>query len=129
MSLLTDPAPTTVSIAGAEVPINWDFRVSIRFEEMMAGELPDEEKIGKALELYYPQVPAAIDQAVDRLLWFYAAGKDSEPGKGGSGNGGPIYSFDYDDEYIYSAFLDQYGVDLQDVPSCTGGNLKPCSKG
>lgn len=129
MSLLTDPAPTTVSIAGAEVPINWDFRVSIRFEEMMAGELPDEEKIGKALELYYPQVPAAIDQAVDQLLWFYAAGKDSEPGKSGSGSGGPIYSFDYDDEYIYSAFLDQYGIDLQDVPSLHWWKFKAMFQG
>lgn len=129
MNLLTNPAPTTVSIQGAEVPINWDFRASIRFEEMMAGSLPDEEKIGKALEIYYPQVPAAIDQAVDRLLWFYAAGKDSEPGKGGSGNGGPIYSFAHDDEYIYAAFLDQYGVDLQAVGSLHWWKFKAMFQG
>ena len=26
-----------------------------------------------------------------------------------------IYSFEHDAEYIYAAFLDQYGIDLQDI--------------
>ncbi|WP_042265038.1 Gp15 family bacteriophage protein, partial [Clostridium butyricum] len=32
-----------------------------------------------------------------------------------SKKGSDIYSFKYDDEYIYSAFLDQYNIDLQDI--------------
>ena len=35
MNILTDPAPKTVTIGGAEVPINSDFRASVRFEMMM----------------------------------------------------------------------------------------------
>lgn len=117
MNLLTNPAPTTVSIQGAEVPINWDFRVSIRFEELMAEDRPEEDKLLLALNLYYPQVPQPLEDAVERLLWFYRAGKDENAGKGNPGRAEQIYSFSYDDEYIYAAFLDQYGVDLQDVPS------------
>ena len=44
-------------------------------------------------------------------------------------NGGPIYSFAYDDEYIYAAFLDQYGVDLQDVPSLHWWKFKAMFQG
>ena len=50
------------------------------------------------------------------MLWFYAAGKDGKrPGTSREGVQN-IYSYSYDDEYIYAAFLDQYGIDLQDIP-------------
>lgn len=39
--------------------------------------------------------------------------KDQESSREGVQN---IYSYSYDDEYIYAAFLDQYGIDLQDIP-------------
>ena len=26
-----------------------------------------------------------------------------------------VYSFEYDDDYIYAAFMTQYGIDLQDI--------------
>ena len=45
MNLLTEAAPKTVSIAGVEVPIRWDFRTSVRFEQLMEEDLPDEEKL------------------------------------------------------------------------------------
>ena len=77
MNILTDPAPKTVEIDGAAVPINWDFRASIRFEVIMSdASLSDEEKIEKALEVYYPKIPYNLSEAVDRILWFYRAGKE-----------------------------------------------------
>ncbi|MEG0309200.1 MAG: Gp15 family bacteriophage protein [Clostridium sp.] len=41
--------------------------------------------------------------------------KDIKESKGTGKSATQIYSFEYDDDYLYSAFLDQYGVDLQDV--------------
>lgn len=119
MNILTDPAPKTVNIAGAEVPINWDFRASIRFEMLMEDPaLSDEKKILRALELYYPKLPENIPEAVDKLLWFYRAGKeDQESSTTSRKKAQQFYSYSFDDEYIYSAFLGQYGVDLQDIPS------------
>jgi hypothetical protein len=118
MNLLIDLVPTTVNIGNKEYEINSDFRISILFELMMQdNELDDKEKIIQALNLYYPEIPEDINKAVDMLLWFYRGGKDiTSNGKGaGRGKIGQIYSFDYDDDYIYSAFLDQYGIDLQDI--------------
>ena len=116
MNILTERAPKTVNIGGAEIPINSDFRVSIRFEQLIDEPIPDEEKILQALALYYPFPVTDISEAINKMLWFYAAGKDGKrPGTSREGVQN-IYSYFYDDEYIYAAFLDQYGIDLQDIP-------------
>ena len=84
MNILTDPAPKTVTIGGAEVPINSDFRASVRFEMMMEdSSLSELDKTVKALSLYYNtgdlknsfKPPAPIEEAIDKMLWFYRAGR------------------------------------------------------
>jgi hypothetical protein len=122
MNILIDLLPKSVEIGGAEYEINFDFRTSILFEMMMQDyQLSDKEKILKSLELYYPIIPEDIDkninEAIDKALWFYRGGKDikNQSSQAGDGKSKKIYSFEYDDEYIYSAFLDQYNMDLQDV--------------
>jgi len=122
MNILIDLLPKSVEVGGAEYEINFDFRTSILFEMMIQDdELSDEEKILKTLELYYPVIPKNIDrntnEAIDKALWFYRGGRDikNQSSQTGGGKSEKIYSFEYDDEYIYSAFLDQYKVDLQDV--------------
>jgi len=93
MNILTDPAPKTVTIGGAEVPINSDFRASVRFEMMMEdSSLSELDKTVKALSLYYDtggskssfKPPAPIEEAIDKMLWFYRAGKE-ENGGGSAG--------------------------------------------
>ena len=125
MNILTDPVPKTVVIGGAEIPIQSDFRASIRFELVMENPgLSDEEKIMEALRIYYGNgnadqedffPPMPLDEAIERLVWFYQAGKEGNPGAG-TGKGSQIYSYLFDDEYIFAAFLEQYGVDLQEIP-------------
>lgn len=60
-----------------------------------------------------------MNSAVDGLLWFYSCGKQWREKKAGEVEGASeiqrIYSFEYDDDYIYSAFLTQYQIDLQDI--------------
>lgn len=118
MNILIDLVPTTVEIDGVEYEINSDFRTSILFELLMQDyTIGEKEKIYMALELYYPIIPTNIDEAIEQMLWFYRCGKDEVKSKGtGKGRGATqIYSFEHDDDYIYSAFLDQYGLDLQDI--------------
>ena len=115
MSLLTSPLPDFVLIDGAEYLINTDFRVSIAFEEIiLSGRALEQEAMVKALQMYYPDIPLNITAAVERLLWFYQCGEEGEKGTGVA-NSKRIYSFEYDSEYIYAAFLDQYGIDLQET--------------
>lgn len=121
MNMLTDPLPETVDVGGVGWPIDTDFRTSIRFELMMQqGGLSDQERSRRALELYYRQIPRDVRGAVDALIWFYRCGKEGPAQEAGdSTEGGEsikrVYDFDYDDGYIYAAFLGQYGIDLQRV--------------
>ena len=119
MNILIDLLPEKIDIEGVEYAINSNFRTSMLFEIMMSDkDLDDKQKIEKALDLYYPKIPDDINEAMEQLLWFYRCGKDivTSSGNGnGKGKSNQIYDFSFDDDYIYSAFLDQYGVDLQDT--------------
>ncbi|MEG1256607.1 bacteriophage Gp15 family protein [Clostridium sp.] len=118
MNILIDLMPTTVNIEGEDYEINSDFRTSILFELLMQdNSISEEDKLIQALELYYPKLPKDLNEAIEGILWFYRCGKDEikTKSKGTGKSATQIYSFEYDDDYIYSAFLDQYGVDLQDV--------------
>ncbi len=117
MNILIDLLPKEVNIEGEDYKINSDFRTSILFELLMQdNSITEEGKIIQALELYYPILPTDLNKAIEGILWFYRCEKDEVDNKNkGTGKSTNVYSYDYDDDYIYSAFLDQYGVDLQDV--------------
>lgn len=120
MNILIDLVPDSVDIGGEEVKINSDFRTSILFELLIQDEsVLEEERLYLALKLYYENIPedADIEQYINKMLWFYRGGKTEEElkskGKGSKSN--RIYDYDIDAEYIYSAFMEQYGIDLQDI--------------
>lgn len=122
MNILIDKVPKYVEIDKKKYEINSDFRTSILFELLMQDSaVGDEEKIYTALNLYYPKCPKNISEAVDKILWFYKCGKEFEysssktTSKISKGNNELSYSFEFDDEYIYSAFLTQYSIDLQEI--------------
>lgn len=126
MNILVDVIPDKVEINGIEYEINTNFRTSILFEMMMQdNELDDELKIALTLEQYYPIINMSDElirhlinnknEAIEKILWFYRCGKDTKKSNGGNGKSVKIYDYDYDDEYIYSAFLDQYNIDLQEI--------------
>ena len=117
-NIILDVLPETVDIDGAEYRINSDFRISILFELLMQDdEVGKRQKLIQGLKLYYPEIPQNMTEAVDKMIWFYRCGKETESGGHGSGSGRAkqIYSFEHDDDYIYAAFLEQYGIDLQDI--------------
>ena len=106
-----------------KIPFNTDFRYSIMFELLMQDNTISEEvKIAKALELYYPEMKKITNykEAILNILWFYSSGKEDGTKKNvktveqKENIKNQIYSYEFDAEYIYSAFKDQYGIDLQD---------------
>lgn len=119
-NLLIDKLPNTVEVGGMKYEINSDFRCSLLFEMMINDRnLEDEEKLFRTLELYYyPQKieQPYINEAIDKALWFYRCGKDIKQSKGkGKNQKKQIYSFEDDSEYIYSAFMHDYSVDLNEI--------------
>lgn len=115
--MLIDILPNSVEIEGEEYDINSNFRTSILFELMVQDdELSEVDKLVNTLNLFYPIIPPNTEKALEEILWFYRCGKDlNVKGKGSGSSTTQIYSYDYDDEYIYSAFLSQYNIDLQDI--------------
>ncbi len=121
-------------IGDSEYEINSDFRISILFEILMQDEdVDDTTKVIQALELYFPEYPEGenVNDVFNALLWFYRCGRSTNKRKrprAETKNDGDTpeeqednspqvraYSFDYDDEYIYAAFLQQYGINLTSV--------------
>lgn len=118
-SLLLDKLPTTVTINHTIYRINSNFRVSILFELMMLdNELTEEEKITTALELYYPVMPTDLNKAIEEIIKFYSCDSNSSNSNAPIGTKksfNDVYNFEFDSDYIYSAFIDQYSIDLNSI--------------
>lgn len=127
MNLLLDKLSTILQERIGNIDFNTDFRIGILFEMLMQDEnIKKDVKVIQAIKLYYPQLQQIkdLEKAFDDIIWFYTCGK-SDFDKKQSTNAKnkivkqqreeKIYDYEYDDGYIYSAFLQQYGVDLQEV--------------
>lgn len=121
--------PYFVILKNRKYKINVDFRAMLKYEEIVNEKKKDNNtKIREILQLFYPyfadnynyykllQDADLYKEAVNKLLWFYKCGKTEQQMnyhkevKGVSTNK-QIYSYEYDDQYIWGAFWDR-GIDL-----------------
>lgn len=121
MNLLIDGLPESVEICGRPYPINVDFRAGILFEEAIQDpSLSGEEKLMTTLKLYYPDIEISADmleEALTQALWFYRCGIDQTEDEGLDREESQepqkkSFSYEYDADYIYAAFMSAYGIDL-----------------
>lgn len=114
MNMLVNSVPDTFYIAGTEYKIHTDFRVWIEFEKLLSDESENANKtIADIKNLIFcdKQPPSRVDEeTVNQILLFYRCGKESQKS---SHTEKEIFSYDYDDGYIFSAFLEQYHIDLE----------------
>jgi hypothetical protein len=93
---------------------------------MQDGSLGKEEKIMLALNLFFKgeefENVDEIKKAIKAILWFYTLGKSEEKETKSKKRKETeekkqkaIYSFEYDANLIYSAFLGQYKLDLNEI--------------
>lgn len=104
------------------IKINFDtnFRIGIAFEIMMQNpKYSMQAKTYQALKLFYPEMDKIKDtkKAIDDIIWFYSCGKSEEKTsqKNKKGKNKQIYSYEFDNDLIYSAFKNQYNVDLEEI--------------
>lgn len=112
--------PKSVLIDGTEYPIRWDYRIWMEFDSIRKGSGSDEDKIIKLLQRCYPKIPDNINEAIDKMLWFYQCGVMQEKEEKKQRyqrrtSADPAFSFSQDTPYIYAAFREQYGIDLTEV--------------
>ena len=116
MNILIDLLPSKVTVDDTEYEIRTDFRISVLFSLLMEDDtLTDEQKVIQALDLYYPVIPVNVDEAINKIIWFYCCGKENKSTNGNKGSNKKIFDFEEDSNYIYSAFMSQYRIDLQDI--------------
>ena len=117
-NLLLDRLPQHTN---SGLKLRTDFRESIKFELLMQDTKLDEQtKVTQALKLYYYDVSKIqnLKEAVEDMLWFYSCGRKQQKvdeNKSEEKNNKQIYSYEFDDEYIYSAFMEQYKIDLNSI--------------
>lgn len=117
-NLLLDRLP---QYTNSGLKLRTDFRESIKFELLMQDTKLDEQtKVTQALKLYYYDVSKIqnLKEAVEEILWFYSCGRKQQKvdeNKSEEKNNKRIYSYEFDDEYIYSAFMEQYKIDLNSI--------------
>lgn len=109
MSLYTKP-PDTITIEGVEYQVDTDFRVWVRFQGILLSDGTDDEKAVKVCDLMAKIGLPQTKEALDAMIQFYSGA--SNENKTGSGGNVQAYDFEKDSEYIFSAFLDSYGIDL-----------------
>ena len=113
MNLLIDKLPDEYE----GLKINTNFRSFILFELLMQdNKIKEKEKILLSLKLFYDNPPKNVKKGIEAILWFYRCGEDLKKSKKEEKQQKKqIYSYEYDAKYIYSAFLDQYGIDLNEI--------------
>ena len=101
--------------------INTDFRNAIMFELLMQDNSikSKKSKILNALKIFYNDLSkiTSFDDAINTILDFYTIEKQEKTSKKSKENTDKkiIFSYEYDAEYIYSAFLEQYNINLQQI--------------
>lgn len=104
-----------------KIDFDTNFRIGIAFEIMMQNpKYSNKVKTFQALNLFYPEINQIKDvkQAIDDIIWFYSCGeseeKTSQKTKSNRKNK-QIYSYVFDNDLIYSAFKNQYNIDLAEI--------------
>ncbi len=109
--------PYAYESGGKLYPVHTDFREWIRFESLISdSDVPEDLKSIIALRMIFADnIPQNdIAGAQEFMLWFYRGGNPA-PNCKNSGTyleSRRVYDLEYDSEYIYAAFLGQYGINL-----------------
>ncbi len=118
-NILIDELPRTVEVCGLKYDINYGYRACMLIEIDMFSDKEDEQKLLDALDIFYlGRIPPDLDEAMQKLLWFYRCGRDAAEQKEEK-NSNTIrwqqkraYCFEVDAARIYAAFRTQYGINL-----------------
>lgn len=119
MNLLLDDIN---KIVRDKVNIDFDtnFRTAITFELLMQNpKYSMQAKTYQALKLFYPKMEQITDleEALSNIVWFYSCAKErqNETSQKVKKREKQIYSYEFDNELIYSAFKNQYNIDLEEM--------------
>ncbi|MBP1561886.1 MAG: hypothetical protein J6C96_11695 [Oscillospiraceae bacterium] len=117
MIKFTAELPRAITIDGVAYAINTDYRIMADFETKISNaDMSDKPAFPRILSetvsaLFIDMPRASAQQIVDGVLWYYRCGNEPKPVTGG-GSRKRYYDYGEDADYIYAAFMQQYGDNL-----------------
>lgn len=120
MNILTDILPDSVMIDGKKYPVRTDFRVWLEFDRVLALSITEWEKAVILTRLCFDtkkcrKLPDSFEKAATALCNFYLCRQDEKKQHSKKTSKERVFSFEEDADYIYAAFITQYGIDLTEV--------------
>lgn len=124
MNLFYEAYPMSVCVGGKEIPIITDFREIVRLIDLLKAEdIEPREKMYFLLQ-YFKEQPEDFESAVDALSDFVTmkdfcdqsleeCETDEESGEEELRK--DVYSFSIDYPFIFSAFLQDYGINIRTI--------------
>ena len=109
INLANKELPSTIEVNGSFFKIKTNFRDWLKFGEL----IKDDHLMQDYLYLFPGSIPNPNDDIITELLKFYNNPNSTPHDRGGTKD--VIVDFMQDGEYIYSAFLQAYGIDLFDI--------------
>lgn len=107
-----------IKINNIEYPINTDYRAWLKFQNLIKDLKEDEESFVKVLSFF---VEIELDfeinffkEALEECVSFFV-GKNSKNSTSSSSDNKKVFDFEKDEKYIYSAFLQEYNIDLYTI--------------
>lgn len=107
-----------IKINNIEYPINTDYRAWLKFQNLIKDLKEDEESFVKVLSFF---VEIGLDfeinffkEALEECVSFFV-GKNSKNSTSSSSDNKKVFEFERDEKYIYSAFLQEYNIDLYTI--------------
>lgn len=111
MDLTTKSLPNTIEVRGRDFAIYTDYRIWMRFSiEFNAWSNNGYRGILDIRYLFMNELPEFRSVNDYSSILEFAFPRTVIPH--GSPDSGPILFYEYDGDYIYAAFLQQYGIDL-----------------
>ena len=120
-NLLTDELPETVDVAGKECPVRWTYQHIIKVEQALNdANQSEEDRILLALSLFYEEeIPGDIKAAIEAMYGFLSRSKPLSRAQKAAQERHrtdlPSCDYDHDDDLIYAAFMQVYGIRLARV--------------
>lgn len=124
MNLFYEAYPMSVCVGGKEIPIITDFREIVRLIDLLKAEdIEPREKMYFLLQ-YFKEQPEDFESAVDALSDFVTMKGfcdqsleecETEEEIGDEELRKDVYSFAIDYPFIFSAFLQDYGINIRTI--------------
>ena len=117
MNIITDKLPESITFKGTEYPIKTDFKVWLKFYEIMTDRVKSPaEKFTDAVLCCFDsekckKLPDSYEETA-ALLFNFFAGMPSEQGAKKSAE--KVFDFAEDAKYIFASFFQEYGIDLSE---------------